>query len=131
MSAIKIPEEIKEFISTSIEKTGPMKEEEGFEYVYLKDQQELDALENADEYDVEIIKEDLMIQILKINEQSKSLELLQSMDLNKEDFTDVYYLLNSFSDIEQQPLYLLVIGHHIESILVTLISDKKGIKNRI
>lgn len=131
MSAITIPEEVQQFITTSIEKTGPIKEEEGYEYLYLKNQQELDSLENIEEYEVENIREDLMVQILKINEQNKSLELLQSMEVYKEDFTDVYYLLKSFSDIEQQPLYVLVIGHSIENLLITLISDKNGIKNRI
>lgn len=131
MSAITIPEEVQQFIRTSIEKTGPIKEEEGYEYLYLKNQQELDSLENSEEYEIENIKEDLMVQILKINEQTRSLELLQSMDVYKEDFTDVYYLLKSFSDIEQQPLYVLVMGHSIENVLITLISDKNGIKNRI
>ncbi|CAI8507309.1 unnamed protein product [Hanseniaspora opuntiae] len=131
MSAITIPEEVQQFITTSIEKTGPIKEEEGYEYLYLKNQQELDSLENIEEYEVENIREDLMVQILKINEQNKSLELLQSMEVYKEDFTDVYYLLKSFSDIEQQPLYVLVMGHSIENLLITLISDKNGIKNRI
>lgn len=131
MSAINIPKDIEEFITTSIEKTGPIKEQEGFEYVYLKNQEELDSLENREEYEIEEIKEDIMIQILKINEKNKSLELVQTIDVHKEDFTDVYYLLNSFSDIEQQPLYLIVMGHNIESLLITLISDKNGIKNRI
>ncbi len=36
MSAINIPKDIEEFITTSIEKLDQSKEQEGFEYVYLK-----------------------------------------------------------------------------------------------
>ena len=131
MSALIIPTEVKEFIKNTHNSTQPFIKEEGFEYIQLNSSNEVDSLENKEDYIIEEIKEDLSIQILKINEQDKTLEVFQTLEIYKQDFHDLYYLLNSFSDIDYQPLYIVVMGYGIENMLITLISDKNGIKNRI
>ncbi|OBA25930.1 hypothetical protein HANVADRAFT_53553 [Hanseniaspora valbyensis NRRL Y-1626] len=131
MSALIIPTEVKEFIKNTHNSTQPFIKEEGFEYIQLNSSNEVDSLENKEDYIIEEIKEDLLIQILKINEQDKTLEVFQTLEIYKQDFHDLYYLLNSFSDIDYQPLYIVVMGYGIENMLITLISDKNGIKNRI
>ena len=131
MSALIIPTEVKEFIKNTHNSTQPFIKEEGFEYILLNSSNEIDSLENKEDYTIEEIKEDLSIQILKINEQDKTLEVFQTLEIYKQDFHDLYYLLNSFSDIDYQPLYIVVMGYGIENMLITLISDKNGIKNRI
>lgn len=131
MSSLAISTEVKDFITETPSNTVPFIEEEGFEYIQLGSAEDVDALLNREEYIIEQINEDLHIQILKINEEDKKLEVFQKLEMYKQDFHDLYYLLNSFSDIENQPLYIIVIGHGIESMLITLISDKNSIKNRI
>ncbi|XBW38048.1 hypothetical protein QEN19_003633 [Hanseniaspora menglaensis] len=131
MSSLIIPSNVEQYIKNAINSTQPYEHEEGYTYIELESAKKVDALENKEDYIIDTYKEDLHIQILKINEKSKSLELFQTLEIYKQDFHDLYYFLSSFTDIELQPLYIIVMGHAVENMLITSISDKNGIKNRI